>query len=255
MRIWLPAWLQDSESVLDSIDAELEKASKARAAREAAPHKASPSSTKTEDSVVGTNDSPQVEVEVQPRGYAGKAVPFAPWDSRQVGTIDDLDELKEAAGKRKAAALLTEIVEAEGPIQQRRLARLAINAYGLGRVSAAREKSMLAALERKSHRTDTDGFIWSAKREPAGWLDYRTGFVAHELSIEEISPREISNLMCSRASLSGEIGVEELKREAMGVLGYGRMTEKVSACLQNGLELAVREQRLESVAGRIRPAG
>ncbi|MGB9036739.1 MAG: hypothetical protein WCC45_19685, partial [Paeniglutamicibacter sp.] len=69
------------------------------------------------------------------------------------------------------------------------------------------------------------------------------------------SPREISNLMCALASLTGESGVEELKREAMGILGYGRMTEKVSAALQQGLELAVREQRLESVAGRIRPAG
>jgi hypothetical protein len=255
VRIWLPAWLKDSESVLASIDAELAKASTARAAREAAPRKVSPNKRKTESSASVAKDALEADTNVQPRGYPGKAVPFTPWESRLAGTVDELDGLKRAAGKKKAAALLAEIIEAEGPIQQRRLARLAINAYGLGRVSTAREKSMLAALDKKSFAIDADGFIWPAKQEPARWIDYRTGFAAHDLSIEEISPREIANLMCALASLTGESGVDELKREAMGVLGYGRMTEKVSARLQQGLELAVREQRLESVAGRIRPAG
>ncbi|MFL4475879.1 DUF4011 domain-containing protein [Paeniglutamicibacter sp. MACA_103] len=254
-RIWLPAWLKDAESVLDSIDAELAKAEKARKAREAAPLRGSADNGKAEASVIAGTAVQQAASGREKRSYPGKATPFKPWDFRQVGTLNELDELRGAAGKKKAAALLAEIVEAEGPIQRSRLAKLAINAYGLGRVSAAREKSMLAALDKKSHRTDTDGYIWPSRREPAGWLDYRTGFAAHELNIEDISPREISNLMCAQASLAGESGVDELKREAMGALGYGRMTEKISACLQQGLELAVREQRLESVAGRIRPAG
>ena len=114
---------------------------------------------------------------------------------------------------------------------------------------------MLAALDKKSHTIDADGFVWPSGQEPARWIDYRTGFAAHDLAIEEISPREISNVMCAQTARGGEPGVDELKRSVMGILGYGRMTEKVSAALQQGLELAVREQRLESVAGRIRPAG
>ncbi|GAA1885632.1 DUF3320 domain-containing protein [Paeniglutamicibacter psychrophenolicus] len=254
VRIWLPAWLQDSEAVLASIDAELAKASNARTAKETAQRKALVESRKTENPALAANDVPETEPELLPRGYPGKAVPFKSWGSRQIGTVDELDELKRAAGKRKAAALLAEIVEAEGPIQQRRLARLAINAYGLGRVSAAREKSMLAALDKKSYGTDADGFFWPSGQDPARWIDYRTGFAVHDLGIEEISPREIANVMCARAALGGEPGVDELKRSVMGILGYGRMTEKVSAALQQGLELAVREQRLESVAGTIRPA-
>ncbi|MFI8410931.1 DUF4011 domain-containing protein [Paeniglutamicibacter gangotriensis] len=253
-RIWLPAWLQDAEAVLESIDAELANAGKTREAKETAPRKASPVSRNAETPGSAAKDALDTVPEGKRRDYAGSAQPFTPWGSRQVGAIDELDELKRAAGKRKAAALLAEIVEAEGPIHRRRLARLANGAYGLGRVSAAREKSMLAALDKKSHTTDSDGFIWPSKQEPAKWIDYRTGFAAHELNIEEISPREISNLICARVSLAGESGVDELKRKAMGILGYGRMTEKVSAWLQQGLELAVREQRLESVAGRIRPS-
>ncbi|RAX49540.1 DNA helicase [Arthrobacter sp. AQ5-05] len=254
VRIWLPAWLQDSEAVLASIDAELAKASTARMAKETAPRKVSSNNRRTGNPALAANNASETEVKVRPRGYRGKSVPFKPWGSRQVGTVEELDELKRTAGKRKAAALLAEIVEREGPIQQRRLARLAINAHGLGRVSAAREKSMLAALDKKSYGTDADGFIWPAGQEPARWIDYRTGFAAHDLGIEEISPREISNVMCAQAALGGEPGVDELKRSAMGILGYGRLTEKVSAALQQGLELAVREQRLESVAGTIRPA-
>ncbi|MFL4480049.1 DUF4011 domain-containing protein [Paeniglutamicibacter sp. ORCA_105] len=253
VRIWLPAWLKDAESVLDSIDGELEKAAKARSNREAAPRTGSAENGKAEASVIAGKAVPQAASEREQRSYPGKAIPFKPWVFRQVGKLSELDELRGAAGKKKAAALLAEIVEAEGPIQRSRLAKLAINAYGLGRVSAAREKSMLAALDKKSHCTDTDGYIWPAKQEPAGWLDFRTDFGAHDLNIEDISLREISNHMCAQASLAAESGVDELKRETMRVLGYGRMTEKVSARLQLGLELAVREQRLESVAGSIRP--
>ena len=61
--------------------------------------------------------------------------------------------------------------------------------------------------------------------------------------------------MCALVVSERESGVDELKRAALGVLGYGRMTEKITQCLQQGLELAVRNGRLESVAGKIRPLG
>ncbi|WP_411731280.1 DUF4011 domain-containing protein [Paeniglutamicibacter sp.] len=250
VRIWLPAWLKDTESVLDSIDAGLEKAGRARAAREAAPAAGQTSGEESPD-LEGNQEPAAVQ---RPEGYPGQATLYKPWDVRTVGTLGDLDELKSAAGKKKAAALLGEIAGAEWPIHEKRLARLAIGAHESGRVSAAREKSMLAALPRKFYKIDAEGFVWPSKQESVRWIDYRTNFAAHDLNIEDISLREISNIVCAQASLAGESGVDELKRDAMGILGYGRMTEKVSACLQQGLELAVREQRLESVAGRIRPA-
>lgn len=61
--------------------------------------------------------------------------------------------------------------------------------------------------------------------------------------------------MCALVCSAGDSGVDELKRAALDVLGYGRMTEAVSRRLQQGLELAVREGRLESVAGKFRTAG
>ena len=255
VRIWLPAWLKDAQTVLDSIDTELEKAGTARAVREAAPARGALASGHAASCAPGADDAQERAGDRQPTSYQGKATLYKPWDVRTVGTLGDLDELKSAAGKKKAAALLGEIAGAEWPIHQKRLARLAIGAHESGRVSAAREKSMLAALPRKSYGIDADGFVWPSKQESVRWIDYRTNFAAHDLNIEDISLREISNVFCAQASLAGESGVDELKRDAMGILGYGRMTEKVSSCLQQGLELAVREQRLESVAGRIRPAG
>ncbi|MDR7359008.1 DUF4011 domain-containing protein [Paeniglutamicibacter sulfureus] len=249
-RIWLPAWLQDAGAVLDSLDAAVEKAGKARAAREAAP-----AAVKSPGEGQAWRGSRDGAADGRPEAYPGKATAYTPWDARTAGTLGDLDELRSAAGKKKAAALLGDIAGAEWPIHETRLARLAIGAHESGRMSAAREKSMLAALPRKSYTVDAEGFIWPSKQDPARWVDYRTGFASHGLDIEDICLREIANVMCARASLAGESGVDELKREAMSVLGYGRMTQKVSARLQQGLELAVREQRLESVAGRIRLAG
>ncbi|MFF5792422.1 DUF4011 domain-containing protein [Paeniglutamicibacter sp. NPDC012692] len=250
MRIWLPSWLEDSDAVLDSIDAELERVRQTRIAGEASP------SNETLHGGTSVPSEPAAdEPTPEPRTRPGQSAAFKPWEFRMAGQAGELDQLKSATGKKKAAALLAEIVDAEWPILDRRLAKLAINAYEFGRVSAAREKTMLAALDKKAYVTDADGFVWPSKRDRAGWIDHRTAFAAHDVKAQEISPREIANLMCALAFSAEESGVDELKRAALGVLGYGRMTEGVSRCLQQGLELAVREGRLESVAGKIRPAG
>ncbi|GAA1495260.1 DUF4011 domain-containing protein [Paeniglutamicibacter kerguelensis] len=255
MRIWLPSWLEDPEAVLDSIDSELERVREEQAAREAAPGNGASKRGREDSSVPAAEDAQDSTAKKQPRIYPGKSAPYKQWDFRLVGKTGELDQLKSAAGKKKAAALLAEIVEAEWPIHERSLAKLAINTYEFGRVSAAREKAMLAALNQKTWTTDIDGFIWPATQQQDRWIDHRTEFAKHDVKVHEISPREIANLMCSLAFAAKESGVDELKRAALGALGYGRMTEGVSRCLQQGLELAVREGRLESVAGKIRPAG
>ena len=237
VRIWLPSWLEDPEAVLDSIDAELVQAGKARAAREAAPAGA-PAARRPGSFRAGFREQAP-----RPRTHPGKSAVFKPWDVRVTGKAGELDELKGAAGKKKAASLLAEIVDAEWPILDRRLAKLAINSYEFGRVSAAREKTMLAALNKKAYVTDADGFIWPAKQDQSGWTDHRTAFASHDVKAQEISPREIANLMCALVVSERESGVDELKRAALGVLGYGRMTEKITRCLQQGLELAVRDGR------------
>lgn len=58
---------------------------------------------------------------------------------------------------------------------------------------------------------------------------------------------------CTSAFLGVETTVGDLKREGLGILDYGRLTEKVSVYLQKGLDPVVREQRRESVAGGVRP--
>ena len=79
-------------------------------------------------------------------------------------------------------------MEAEWPILDRRLAKLAINSYEFGRVSAAREKTMLAALNKKAYVTDADGLIWPAKQDQSGWTDHRTAFASHDVKAQEDQP-------------------------------------------------------------------
>ncbi len=241
-RIWLPAWLEDPGKVLDSLEAEL-----LRATREPDAGKPHPTAASRHN---GTEEA--VDPGMPPQRQPGKATDYVPWRVRQVGNQAELDDLGTKAGKKKAAALLGEILAAEAPIDPKRLAKLAINAYESGRVSGAREDAMLAALDPRLHEPDADGFICTASERGQEWRDYRTGFAAREITIEEIAPREIANLMCALVLEGGQWGVDELKREAMGVMGYSRMTKKVSQWLQTGLESAVRAGHLESVAGKIR---
>ncbi|MDO5743712.1 MAG: DUF4011 domain-containing protein [Micrococcaceae bacterium] len=237
-RVWLPAWLGDPAGVLDSLDAEL-----LRAARGPGPV-----------DEVGRNEIGEPVHCVMPAQHRrGTAREYVPWPVRQAGLLADLDDLGTPAGNKRAATLLAEILAVEAPIAPGRLAKLAINAYESSRVSSAREEAMLAALDPEAHTPDADGFICTATQRAQDWNDYRTGFAARGITIEEIAPREIANLMCALAPDGGPWSVEGLKREAMGVLGYSRMTQKASQCLQAGLESAVRSGRLESVAGKIRP--
>ncbi|WP_342590648.1 DUF4011 domain-containing protein [Paeniglutamicibacter terrestris] len=194
-----------------------------------------------------------VEVEDLAPAIEAKVRPHSAWNQRNVGTLDELDELETRRARMKASELLSEIAAAEWPLPVKRLSKLANGSYGLSKVLAAREQAMVVCLDRSTYVVDTDGFVWPMSIEQVEWMGCRTGFADNGLAVTDVSPREVSNAMCELVAKNAGLDSEGLKRETMAFFGYKRFTTGISTWLQQGLELAVREGRLRTVNGQILP--
>lgn len=305
-RIWLPAWLQDSKSVLDRLAQVTEEASSKRAELEESsltlqnlsPILTGASSQEnelseatnadeglldrktnaipeennfllggtgiqlTDDSVVQTNESLD---NVEPAGYKTNVqVPYednmrksddskprrhVAWVHREIGSTAELDDLHHREARVKATDLLSEISAVEWPVTSRRLSKIANGAFGMGKVSATREKTMLKYLDKATYTIDREGFVWPVTIDKQNWTGYRVEFSANGLALTDISPREISNAMCSLVRQHGTCSIDDLKRQAMLIFGYKRLTTGLSQWLHKGIDLATVEGRL-TMAGQ-----
>jgi hypothetical protein len=170
--------------------------------------------------------------------------PFVPFQSSTIGDRSDIDTIRtsqriQAAVRRR----LGEIVAEEGPIEERRLARLTLQGFGFAKTHEDRRAAVLELLDPRWTRTDSGGtFIWPERYEPRTWTGFRQSQSSTDRDFDEIAVEEIANALCRAA----QIGRSEadLLRVAMDLLGYRRKTEKVEARLRLGLGLALNSGRM-----------
>lgn len=259
-RVWLPAWISDSDGVLDKLEMAFAEAGSGLSAPVLdssigeLPSGLPPVAFSTAGSVSGhvpaaepapllasaPGGSRIATAVVEPESPA-----YKPWAVRRFGSIDVLDSLP----SRRAAASVREairvIVEAEGPVHQERLAKLACAAFSLNKVNAQRANSVLDVLDKSVHRGDEDGFIWDASVDREEWSEFRTNGQDVDRKPEHISVVELRNAMVEIVRLSGGISVSELHRETIRVFGGKRRTAGITARLNEGLQYGVDTERLE----------
>jgi hypothetical protein len=170
---------------------------------------------------------------------------YKPWTVRRFGGRDVLDALPSRRSVLAVREAIRTIVEAEGPVHQERLAKLACAAFNLNKMNADRANSVLDALDSSIHRCDRDGFIWDASTDPEEWTVFRTNGQEVERKPEHISVVELRNAMVEIVRLSGGISVSELHRETIRLFGGKRRTAGVTARLNEGLQYGVDTERLE----------
>ncbi|TFD48811.1 DUF4011 domain-containing protein [Cryobacterium frigoriphilum] len=266
-RVWMPAWLEDRESVLDHLTASLAAVKTAPPATPAAPAPSAtptpPAASKTPEAAnaAATRLAPVAPVagraattaglldgggsSVAPAGRStGLERDYHPWPERMLGPISVLDALPARRAAAAVAAALGEIVEAEGPIHHARLAKLLASSFGLTKLSAARSRSILEQLP--NDLTGTDSFAWPSRIDPETWRGYRRTPAGLSRPLEQVSPREIVNAMVDLAHTSAGMSEDELKREALGVFGGTRMTAGLVTVLTAALQQGLAEQRLEA---------
>jgi hypothetical protein len=258
-RVWLPAWISDREAVLDKLEKAFVEAGSGLSGSDPdssgeLPSGLPPVGLSTASSVFG--HVPAAEpAPLLASGAGGSRIATAvlepespaykPWTVRRFGSIDVLDSLPSRRSAASVREAIRAIVEAEGPIHQERLAKLACAAFSLNKVNAQRANSVLDVLDTSVHRIDDDGFIWDASVDREEWSEFRTNGQDVDRKPEHISVAELRNAMVEIVRLSGGISVSELHRETIKIFGGKRRTAGITARLDEGLQYGVDTGRLE----------
>ncbi|NYH41644.1 hypothetical protein HNR22_001371 [Micromonospora jinlongensis] len=280
VRFWLPAWIHDRSALLDRVDEAVTRADAATTAEpEPSPVAAAPEAIelpqpRSETDVEPLRPTPPAElpqprlaVDEEPlRGESAAPVtalaatatatsgadnitvsPFVPYVPTPLGDQADLDLL---ATDRRVRDLmrsaLREIIEAEGPIEQHRLARLALARFGFLRTREDRRTAVLSLVDSRrlyTHPT-VSRYAWPEGADPQTYRAYRVTQASNDRAFEEVPPEEVANAFVHVLEGMPSMDEERLLRAGLERLGYRRRTEKIDKLLRYGLHVAVTSGRL-----------
>ncbi|MCE5287807.1 MAG: DUF4011 domain-containing protein [Nocardiaceae bacterium] len=220
VRIWLPTWVRDSDSVVDAV-------------REAASSGAAPAMV-TADAMIAAE--PEVVEESAPVLVREEAVvsnAFVPADDRPRYDPAGLEI------PAMVAAEAVKVVEEEGPIMADRLIKVVASRFDLGRVREGRW------LQIRNHfppgllkKAPNNEFVaWPAAMDPAEYLDYRTG----KRDILEVPYHELRNALVAAVRSAHGLSREDALRETAKAFEGTRLASKVRPRLEGVIMAAERE--------------
>ena len=255
-RVWLPEWLQQRDETLERLANAVLKAGEAlRKAKTDPPARAesnvniaerNPEPAPVEGSMTLRAKPAQKTSEPTENGLRHPHLrQYAEWEPRRVGTKDTLDRLPDPVAVSKVRAVMSEIIQQEGPIHKTRLARLVAESFGLARVASGRTEAILRCLPQEFMRTTDQWSAWPGGIDPLEWRDVRRSEPGGGRNLEHVSLVEIANAMAVVAELGGGMSEDELKRQALTLFGGKRMTEGVSARLDAGIQRGLDTGRIE----------
>ncbi|NJC72603.1 DUF4011 domain-containing protein [Planosporangium thailandense] len=198
-----------------------------------------------EQVLVASIDAPPAPAAERRPGGAG--APFVPYTPTPLGSQSDIDALGTDQRVRKLVrASLNEIVAAEGPIEQHRLARLTLARFGFAKIREDRRNAVLALVDPATlrHHEGVGTFAWPSGLDPRRWNGFRTTQSRTDRAFEEIAPEEIANAVRYALTAAPELTEQELFRSTLELLGYQRRTEKITKLLRYGLLTALTSGRV-----------
>ena len=279
LRFWLPAWIRDRSAVLDAVDTAVTAVSASeeaavdqspqpdRGAGEVAAAPFGDDQTRersryvapaTFEQPMSRRDDLREPVVVNSVagsvasahpvlvGMAGGPSPFMPYLPTPIGSQSDIDAIR--IDSRVQAAVretLREVVAVEGPVEQHRLARLALARFGFAKTREDRRLAVLELLDPGVLHTHSMGaFAWPAELDPETWRGFRANQHSSDRDFEEIAPEEVANAIAYALAKTPVMAEAELLRAGLDLLGYRRKTERIDKLLRYGLLVAYRTGRL-----------
>ncbi|MEU2169577.1 DUF4011 domain-containing protein [Micromonospora chersina] len=172
---------------------------------------------------------------------------FVPYTPTPLGDQSDLDLL--ATDQRVRGLVreaLREIIAAEGPVEQHRLARLALARFGFLRTREDRRLAVLALVDtRRLYGHPTVGrYAWPEGTDPQTYRAYRVTQASNDRAFEEVPPEEVANAFVHVLQDVPSMDEERLLRAGLERLGYRRRTDKIDKLLRYGLHVAVTSGRI-----------
>ena len=159
-------------------------------------------------------------------------------DGRSLGELGGAEILGPGPGHSPELVKLAidEVVEAEGPIMEKRLASIVAARFGLTRVRASRLEALVASF---AHLDKTDSpfgaVYWPPSRTAQSWPYFRTCSEEITRQIDEVSPPELSNAMLEVVRMGGSASAEEIIRMVAQAFGRSSVTKTLRERLESVL--------------------
>lgn len=240
-RVWLPEWLGQRAETVNRLR-EAVVAAKLRLleppVEEVAPPPVVEPVPSVSDQELVFRSAPGKVPTAAPRRHSNLA-DFSPWVPVVIGSISVLDEIHASYNRSHVVKIAESIIDAEGPVHRDRLAKLVAGAFSLGKVNEARRRAIQRVVPADYQRPTDPDFYWPPGADPLMWRTVRTSPRGDGRPINEISLIEIGNAMAVSAEQSGGSGVDDLKREALNLLGLIKMMPATSARLDEALARAL----------------
>jgi hypothetical protein len=255
IRFWLPSWIHDRAVLLEKVDAAVARAAaaaeapavtRAAAAAEASAVAAEPLADQVLVASLGTPPSPAGDAEPARKTSSGP-VAFVPYQPSPIGSQADIDVLGTDQRVRKLVrSSLHEIIAAEGPIEQQRLAKLTLARFGFVKTRQDRRRAVLALVDPGvlRHHEGVGTFAWPNAVDPRRWNGFRTTRSRGDRAFEEIAPEEIANAVRYALTSTPDMTEPELFRTTLDLLGYQRRTEKITNLLRYGVLVSLTSGRV-----------
>jgi len=250
-RVWSSAWWFDERApdrLVERVRSALvpqPAAPSAPAARLTAPAAALQPKVAIPPGVFAKGPSPATP-STPPATYrnADLAVPHGSPDDFFLGSMDE--------GIRSA---VLRVVEIEGPIHERLLARRVIEHWGIERLTArpARRVSELVEQLAHGHKVKVRGeFVWPASLHPVDFAAYRVPARDNApRDLPSIPPEEVANAAAAILKDSGSLDRDALGREIARTFGIQRMGANVRECIDRGIDVLVSNGRAEVKGDRV----
>lgn len=132
------------------------------------------------------------------------------------------------------------IIDVEAPIAESRLIRRTLRSFNIARASTQTIEVTEKAIKKvncKSIKRNGVKFYWKQDQNPETYNLYRIDTnLEDKRSLDEICQQELKNVVCKTLYDNGSMSKEELIRETIRTMGYGRSGVALAEAVERGIK-------------------
>ena len=164
------------------------------------------------------------------------------------------DDMFAARHLAELGKIVDTVLAAEAPMHLDLLARRVGAYFGVGRVTERVLEQMLVILEGRGKFGDEPGIVWRLDQDPTSVPAVRVAGSGAEArrDITEVPLSEVASAVRIVVERTHHVAANELVRDSARLLGFARLTEKVSDRVAEGVRLAAHRQLIAIEEGRAR---
>ena len=165
----------------------------------------------------------------------------------QLPAVNDL-QLHQTS-PQQIGAMINRVVESEGPIHVEEVTRRLMDAYGVVRAGSRITSSIQDAVsDGKARRLfSVRGEFLYAGNETKITVRDRSAFISADRKIEWVAPEELDAALLESIRLGFTLSFNDAVTSAIGMLGFGRATQKISSAVDTRLNYLIKNKVATSV--------